>query len=337
LPRGLVKPMLATPGELPPAADDGAWAYEMKWDGVRAIGYLDGDGGLRLVSRNDRDISHSYPEVTDAVAALGSRVGPAIVDGELVTFDERGRTSFERLQERMHVRDTAVARRLAGELPVVYLVFDVLEDAVDGKRRSWLDRPYDERRERLDELAAAGLDGPAGSACRVPPALTGAGSDVLAASLEAGMEGIVAKRRDARYLPGRRSPAWRKVKNFRTQEVIIAGWRPGTGRRAGGIGSLIMAVNGPEGLLYSGGVGTGFTEHMLADLARRLTPLERGTPPFDYDLPRDQTRNAHWVEPELVGEVNYAEWTTDGRLRHPSWRGLRPDKAPADVEREELP
>jgi bifunctional non-homologous end joining protein LigD len=328
--------MLATPGELPPSGEDRVWAYEMKWDGVRAVGYLDGAGGLRLVSRNDRDISHSYPEVTDAVQALGDRVGPAIVDGELVTFDERGRTSFERLQERMHVRDTAAARRLAEEHPVVYLVFDVLHEVADGESRSLLDRPYDERRERLDRLAAAGLDGPSGSACRVPPALAGAGQDVLAASREAGMEGIVAKRRDSRYLPGRRSPAWRKVKNFRTQEVIVAGWRPGTGRRAGGIGSLILAVNSSEGLRYSGGVGTGFTEHMLADLARRLTPIERGTPPFDYDLPRDQTRNAHWVEPELVGEVTYAEWTTDGRLRHPSWRGLRPDKTPADVVREEL-
>jgi bifunctional non-homologous end joining protein LigD len=170
----------------------------------------------------------------------------------------------------------------------------------------------------------------------VPPALAGEGRDVLAASREAGMEGIVAKRRDSRYLPGRRSPAWRKVKHFRMQEVIVAGWRPGTGRRAGGIGSLIVAVTSAEGLRYSGGVGTGFTEHALADLAQRLTPLARATPPFDHPLPRDQVRDAQWVEPRLVGEVTYAEWTSDGRLRHPSWRGLRPDKAPSEVYREEL-
>jgi bifunctional non-homologous end joining protein LigD len=321
--------MLATPGELPPAREDAAWAYELKWDGVRVIGYLDGSG-LRLVTRNDRDVSHSYPEVVDAAASRHAAVGDVIVDGELVTFDEHGRTSFERLQERMHVGDRATARRLAERVPVVYLVFDVLR----ARGRSTLDRRYDERRGLLDELGAAGLDGPSGSAWRVPPALTGAGRDVLAASREAGMEGVVAKRRDSRYRPGRRSPDWRKIKNFRTQEVIVTGWRPGAGRRAGGIGSLIVAVNGPDGLRYAGGVGTGFTEHMLAELATRLAPLERKTPPFDYQLPRDQLRDARWVTPKLVGEVVYAEWTTDGRLRHPSWRGLRPDKSPDDVYRE---
>jgi bifunctional non-homologous end joining protein LigD len=322
--------MLATPGELPPAGEDGTWAYEMKWDGVRAVGYLDG-AGLRLVSRNDRDVSHSYPEVVDLAGEVHAGTGDLVLDGELVTFGDGGRTSFERLQERMHVRDRAVARRLAEQVPVVDLVFDVLR----AHGRSTLDRPYEERRAVLDELAGQGLDRPPGEALRVPPALTGAGRDVLAASRQAGMEGIVGKRRDSRYRPGRRSPDWRKIKNFRTQEVIVAGWRPGSGRRAGGIGSLILAVNDADGLRYAGGVGTGFTERMLADLAGRLAPLARKTPPFGHDLPRDQTRDARWVTPKLVGEVVFSEWTTDGRLRHPSWRGLRPDKTPSEVFREE--
>jgi bifunctional non-homologous end joining protein LigD len=333
---GLIRPMLATPGELPPAVEDDRWAYEMKWDGVRAVGYLE-RGGLRLVSRNDLDITPAYPEVLgllDAVggaslsAAAGS--GRLVLDGELVAFDDRGGTSFERLQERMHVRDVAAARRLADTVPVVYLIFDVLH----AGETSTLDLPYTDRRELLDQLAAAGLDGPAGAAWRVPPALSGAGVDVFAASRDAGMEGIVAKRRESRYRPGHRSPDWRKVKNFKTQEVIIAGWRPGAGRRAGGIGALIVAVNTDDGLRYAGGVGTGFTERMLAELATTLTPLARETPPFDYPLPRDQIRDAHWVSPDLVGEVTYAEWTSDGRLRHPSWRGLRPDKTPGEVTRE---
>jgi bifunctional non-homologous end joining protein LigD len=323
--------MLATPGELPPAGEDDQWAYEMKWDGVRAVGYLE-RGSLRLVSRNDLDITPAYPEVLGLVHAVDAAVpagdgGRLVVDGELVAFDERGRTSFERLQERMHVRDVAAARRLADEVPVVYLIFDVLHAGTS----STLDLPYTDRRELLDGLAAAGLDGPAGAAWRVPPALTGAGMDVFAASRDAGMEGIVAKRRESRYRPGKRSPDWRKVKNFKTQEVIVAGWRPGAGRRAGGIGALILAVNTDQGLRYAGGVGTGFTEHMLTQLATTLAPLARQTPPFDYELPRDQVRDAHWVTPSLVGEVTYAEWTSDGRLRHPAWRGLRPEKSPADV------
>src|SRR5689334_9255265 len=205
--------MLAVPGELPGTSDDGSWAYEAKWDGVRAIAYLDG-AGVRLFTRNDRDVSHSYPEVVDGAGAVHAGVGDVIADGELVTFDGRGLTSFERLQERMHVRDTKAARRLAETVPVIYLVFDVLH----ARGRSTLEQPYAERRALLDELAGAGLSAGPKAAWQVPPALTGAGRDVLAASKEAGMEGIVAKRLESRYRPGRRSPDWRKVKNFRTQE-----------------------------------------------------------------------------------------------------------------------
>jgi bifunctional non-homologous end joining protein LigD len=316
----LVRPMLAVPGELPRAGDS-SWAYEMKWDGVRAVAYVAG-GATRLMSRNDLDVSRSYPEILAPPPALRARA--AVLDGELVTFDAAGRPSFGRLQERMHVADVAVAWRLAARVPVVYLVFDLLH--LDG--RSLLRARYAQRRSLLEDLA---IDG---EAWRVPARFAGPGADVLAASREHGLEGVVAKRLTSPYLPGRRSPDWLKVKHVRMQEVIIAGWRPGKGRREGGIGALMLAVNGPAGLEYAGGVGTGFTERMLAELGARLAPLARATSPFAVPPPRDQTRDAHWVEPVLVGEVLYGEWTSDGRLRHPSWRGLRPDKHPDEVHRE---
>jgi bifunctional non-homologous end joining protein LigD len=317
----LVRPMLALPGELPPPAQDDAWAYEMKWDGVRAVAYLRG-GRVRLMSRNDLDVTRSYPEVAAPPPGLAGEA--AVLDGELVTFGEGGRPSFARLQERMHVQDPAVARRLAERVPVVYLVFDVLHLG----DRSLLRTPYGERR-----AALVGLDVD-GDAWRVPPSFRGPGADVLAASKESGLEGVVAKRLASAYLPGRRSPDWRKVKHVRMQEVVIAGWRPGQGRREGRLGSLILGVQGPAGLEHVGGVGTGFTERMLGELAGDLAPLARATSPFAHELPRAETRDARWVEPRLVGEVVFTEWTPDGRLRHPSWRGLRPDKEPQEVRRE---
>jgi bifunctional non-homologous end joining protein LigD len=315
----LVRPMLAVPGELPD--DDAGWAYEMKWDGVRAVAYVDGD--VRLMSRNDLDVSRSYPEVAGLADQLGSR--QVVLDGELVAFDAGGAPDFGRLQQRMHVADAAVARRLSRSVPVVYLVFDVLH--LDG--RSAIERPYDERRTLLDAMA---LTGPS---WQTPPAFDGPGGDVLAASLENRLEGVVAKRRSAPYLPGARSPSWRKVKHVRMQEVVVAGWRPGQGRRADTIGSLVMAVHDDDGVLrHAGGVGTGFTHRALDDLLAMLRPLERSTPPVQHNLPAAETRDVHWVRPELVGEVAFTEWTGDGRLRHPTWRGLRPDKRPEDVVRE---
>jgi bifunctional non-homologous end joining protein LigD len=313
--------MSAVLGELPPAGEDGQWAFEMKWDGVRAVAYAQA-GSTRLMSRNDLDVSVSYPEVLGLAEALPGR--DVVLDGELVTFDPRGRPSFELLQERMHVRDPAAARRLAGRVPVVYLVFDVL--VVDG--RALLEVPYVQRRQLLEDL---GLQG---TAWRTPPWFPGPGADVLAASAEHGLEGVLAKRRASLYRPGRRSPDWRKVKHVRMQEVVLAGWRPGQGRRAGGLGSLILGVyDDAGGLRFAGGVGTGFTDRMLAGLAARLAPLEQVGSPFAHELPRAETRDARWVRPVLVGEVQFAEWTSDGRLRHPSWRGLRPDKSAFDVRR----
>jgi bifunctional non-homologous end joining protein LigD len=154
---------------------------------------------------------------------------------------------------------------------------------------------------------------------------------VLDATREQGLEGVVAKRVDAPYRPGTRSPWWIKVKNIQTTEVVVGGWRPGKGRREGGIGSLLMGMYGEHEFVFAGHVGTGFSDVALDELYAMLEPLEIPQSPFSYPLPREISRDAHWVRPELVGEVTYTMWTVERRLRNPSWRGLRPDKTPAEV------
>ena len=317
----LIRPMLATAGTLPPAADDDAWAYEMKWDGVRAVVHVDG-GRARTMTRNDRDVTRSYPEVSDLAESLGSR--QVVLDGELVALDADGRPSFGLLQQRMHVTKAAQVAELVRRVPATYLVFDLLH--LDG--RSLLALPYDERRRQLESLA---LDGPR---WQVPPAFAGRGADAVETSRSLGLEGVVAKRRTSTYEPGRRSRAWVKVKNVRAQEVVVGGWSPGKGGRAGRIGALLLGVPGESGLEYVGKVGTGFTGAMLDEIAARLARIERKTSPFAGELPRTDARDAVWVTPRHGGEVVFTEWTGEGRLRHPTWRGWRDDKAPADVVRE---
>jgi bifunctional non-homologous end joining protein LigD len=307
--------MLATAGRLPGDDEPGRWAYEMKWDGVRALVHLEG-GDLHVVSRSLRDVTASYPELRGLASAVDA---PCVLDGEVVAVDDRGRPSFSVLQRRMHVRAPGAA--LVRDVPVSLLLFDVLY--VD--RRSLLRCTYDERRDMLDELV------PAGGRWAVPPVFEGDGPAALETSAAQGLEGVVAKRRSSVYEPGRRSRAWVKVKNLRTQEAVIGGWRPGAGSREGGIGSLLLGVPDAGGLRYVGHVGTGFDRAALEDLTARLRPLERPDSPFSVPLPRLHSRDARWTEPRLVGEVAYGERTPDGLLRHPVWRGLRPDKAPAEV------
>jgi bifunctional non-homologous end joining protein LigD len=318
----LVRPMLAVAGALP---DDrgGEWAYEFKWDGVRVVAYVDG-GRIRLLSRNDKDVTASYPELRALGAALGPR--QVVLDGEIVALRD-GRPSFEALQARMHVTDERKVRRLAAEVPVAYMVFDVLY--VDGAETSGL--AYDERRRVLQALA---LDGPNWA---TPAANDGPGADVLAAARSGGLEGVVAKRRDAPYRPGRRDGAWVKVKPERTQEVVIGGFAPGRASRTDALGALLLGVpaDGHKGkLVYVGRVGSGFTQAGLADMRQRLERIERPDSPFVDELSATDRAGARWVAPRLVGEVSYAEWTRTGRLRHPVWRGLRPDKRPSEVTRE---
>ncbi len=318
-----IEPMLATPGVLPD--DPSGWALEIKWDGVRVVTCLDGKGGVRGASRRGSDVTSRYPELSGLVDLLPGQ--SAILDGEVVSFDQEGRPSFERLQRRMHV--TAPSQRLIREVPVHYVVFDLLY--LDG--HLLLDLPYVQRRELLDglELTAGAIEAPsylaAGDSDQV--------AELLEYTKEQRLEGLVAKRLDSPYLPGRRVDIWRKVKNVATQEVVIGGWKPGQGRREGTVGSLLLGVYDEEGrLLFAGHVGTGFTDRALDQMAGLLAPLELAASPYDDEVPREFAKDAHWVRPRLVGEVAYAEWTTEGRLRFPSWRGLRADKEPREVHRE---
>ncbi len=315
LPR-LIRPMLVSlRHELP--ADEESYGWELKWDGLRAIAYVSGDT-VRLVSRSDKDMAPSYPEL----GVLAERVAaPVILDGEIVALRD-GRPDFGLLQSRMHVQqpDDKLLRRV----PVQFYVFDLLHQGQD----SLLGRPYTERRERLEEL---GLDA---SPVRTPPWHRGGGDKVLAESIAKGLEGAVGKPLDSAYHPGQRRD-WIKVKNVKQQEVIISGWKPGEGRRADTIGSLLVGIYDGDQLRYAGHVGTGFTQDMLTDLMGQLGSLGRETSPFGTKIPDQQARGARWVEPRLVGEVAFAEWTTDGILRQPSWRGLRIDKEPGEVHRED--
>ena len=317
-----IVPMMARPAtELPP--NQRRWSFEVKWDGVRAIAYVQ-PGRLRLESRNLNDVTDSYPEVRGLIGALGMH--EAVLDGEIVAFDEsdpaQPRPSFERLQRRMHVTSPTAVRRLAGSTPVIYAIFDLLY--LDG--RSLMDLPYSERRALLESLELAG------PAWRVPAAHPGEGTLLLEATAKQGLEGVVAKRLDTRYEPGRRSGAWLKIKNTVRQELVIAGWIPGEGRRIARIGALLMGFYEDGKFRYAGRVGTGFTEKTLDDLRRRLAPLKRDTNPFDVGGGRARIpREAVFVEPRLVAEVEFREWTGERLMRAPSFKGLREDKAAAEV------
>jgi bifunctional non-homologous end joining protein LigD len=315
-----IVPMLADAGRMP--ADESRYSFEVKWDGVRAIAYCK-PGRIRLESRNLNEITDAYPEVRGILSDLGMH--EAVLDGEIVAFDDAGKPSFERLQSRMHVTSPNAVKRLSKSTPVVYAIFDLLH--LDGETLMAL--PYEQRRQRLEQL---GLGGPA---WRVPAVQRGAGQRLLHATREQSLEGVVAKRLDSRYEPGRRTGAWIKIKHMRRQELVIGGWLPGEGRRTDRIGALLMGYQGDDGLTYAGRVGTGFTERMLTELARLLKPLRTDVNPFD-DPPK-LPRNAEFVTPELVAEVEFREWTGEGVMRAPSFKGLRDDKPAAAVVREGPP
>lgn len=312
LPRDL-RPMLATAGPLP--ADDGRWSYEVKWDGVRALVAVE-DGRVRLTSRAGNDATGSYPELVTA----RSPDQDLLLDGEVVALDGSGRPDFGLLQARMHVDCPTAALR--AQVPVALVLFDVLHA---GGRRL-LAETYDLRREVLDCL---GLDG---GSWQVPPAFPGDGAALLTSTAAQGLEGVVAKRRDSRYEPGRRSADWVKVKNVRRQSAVVVGWQPGQGRRTGALGSLLLAVQEPAGLAFAGHVGTGFSGAVLRQLQDLLAPLAVGQPACA--VPREHARTARWVNPDLVVDVAFTAWTREGRLRHPSYEGLRDDLDPAEVVRE---
>ena len=323
MPERLV-PMLAKAGPIPPAREDAQWAYEVKWDGVRAVVFSE-PGRMRFVTRNGNDVTARYPELARMNRALSMH--RAILDGEVVAFDADGRPSFGALQGRMHLTRESAVKRLAKENPVTYMAFDLLW--LDG--RSLMDHPYLERRAALEALLGAG------DRWQVPDHVVGGGEQLLAATREQGLEGIVAKRTDSCYEPGRRTGAWRKVKNTNRQELIIGGWLPGEGRRQERIGALLVGVEDEDSheLRFAGRVGTGFTEAELDRLAGLLGPLVQDRSPFDV-VPKTIKipREAVWVAPELVCEVEFVEWTRDGVLRAPSYKGLREDKPARLVVRE---
>jgi bifunctional non-homologous end joining protein LigD len=317
---GRLRPMLAISGELP--ADDTQWAYEMKWDGIRAVAHISA-GAVTLVTRSGRDVSGGYPELMGMAAALAPH--EAVLDGEIVAFGGGAWPSFEALQQRMNVTAASQVRQLAAEIPVTYLAFDLL--ALDDE--VLIDQPYRRRRERLDQLAFDGRN------WQTPPAFVGVkGTDIQAVSRQHSLEGIMAKRLESRYEPGKRSAGWRKIKNTHRQEFVVGGWKPGEGNRENLIGSLLVGVYEPTGLVFAGHVGTGFTQHALASLTRLLAPLRRDSSPFGSTVPPEHARFAIWVEPKVVIEAEFGQWTTAGRLRAASYMGLRNDKDPADVVRE---
>jgi bifunctional non-homologous end joining protein LigD len=306
--------MLATPSDALPTAGD--WAYEMKWDGVRALALVEGST-VRLTSRNGNDVTVAYPEIHALAEHLGL---DALLDGEIVAVDEAGHASFQRLQARMHLRDPGMIRELAAQVPVAYVLFDVLW--LDGHLVTELE--YRERRRLLESLE---LRGPSWQT----PSASDDGPQAWAVSEQLGFEGVVAKRVDSRYEPGRRSPAWRKVKHQREQEFVVGGWLGGEGARENRIGALLIGFYDDGALRWAGRVGTGFTDAELDRLAGLLAPLARPDSPFaDRGLPRD----AHYVDPVLVAQVRFTEWTDSGRVRHPAYLGLRDDKDAVDVRRE---
>ncbi len=307
-----VVPMNAKLSELPRNED--RYGFEVKWDGVRAIAYMR-PGRIHLESRNLKDITAQYPELRELTGALGA--DEAVLDGEIVAFDSEGRPSFERLQQRMHQTSESVIRRRMKSHPVSFMAFDLLY--LDG--HSLMDEPYTERRGKLEEL------GIQGEHMQTPAYSAGSGAALLKATAEQGLEGLMAKRLDSRYEPGKRGGAWLKVKNKASQELVIGGWAPGEGRRRNRIGALLMGFYEDGELRYAGKVGTGFTEKTLEALAAALAPLERKSSPFG-PLPKPP-KGSIFVEPKLVAELEFTEWTPERMLRHPSFKGLRDDK-PAD-------
>lgn len=321
LPRD-VRPMKATTGDLP--ADDEGWAYEIKWDGMRLLAHVAADGrGVELVTANGRSATDRFPELAGLAPALGTA---AVLDGEVVVLDDRGRSDFGRLQQRMHATGSQ-ARELAATDPVQLLLFDVLAVGTT----STIHLPYRDRRHLLEGLVDEG------PFWRVPGRHLGEGRALYDEAARQGLEGLVAKRIDSAYRPGTRSRDWRKIKIRRHQEFVVGGWLEGKGARAGGLGSLLVGTQGPDGLSYAGRVGTGFSDVERDRLAGRLEARARPDTPFAVGLPDALSGQANHIEPTLVVEVAFAEWTAEGRLRHPAYLGERTDVDPAAVVREPHP
>jgi bifunctional non-homologous end joining protein LigD len=323
--------MLAKPGQVP-ESDSNEWAYEIKWDGVRVLGYAD-RGRWCMLSRRLEDVSARYPELEAIAEALGDH--SAILDGEVVALDEEGRPRFQLIQSRMGLTSPAAVKAKAKQQPVDYVIFDLLH--LDG--RCVRDLPYLQRRELLEGL---GLDGPR---WRTPRYRHGGGADLLEAARRQGLEGIVSKRCDSPYRPGKRTGEWIKTRVWRRQEFVIGGYIPGEGSRAKRVGSVLVGYydkrhselgkGKKQTLRFAGGVGSGLKESDLDFLTKELRKRERADSPFDVGHPTGpKARFAVWCEPALVCEVSWTEWTDEGTLRQPAFKGMRDDKDPREVVKE---
>jgi bifunctional non-homologous end joining protein LigD len=299
-----IAPMKAVSSDSVPT-DDG-WEFEIKWDGNRNFAFVN-DGEVRFQTTHKLDSTARFAALTSLPEGVHAK--QAILDGEVVILDDAGRPSFSLLQQ--------------GEGALLYVVFDVLE--IDGRQVTGL--PYSDRRRLLEQLVD---NGPRWMVSPRHPD----GEALLDAAKERGLEGIMAKRVDSTYEVGRRSPAWRKIKYRPQQEFVVGGWAPGTGNRESTLGALLVGVYEGKKLRYSGRVGTGFKERELQRLLARFRELASDECPFDPPPPRPTFRIAHWVRPEMVVEVQFAEWTGDNILRQPAYLGERDDKNPRKVVRE---
>ncbi len=308
-----VGPMLATLTER--RFSDPAWIFERKLDGERVLGFRHG-GRVRLLSRTRQPLANTYPELADALG--GEEAQDFVVDGEVVAF-ERGQTRFSRLQQRLGITDPEAARR--SPVAVYFYLFDLLH--LEGQDTTRL--PLRARKSLLRATISFGRHG----RLRFTTHRNGDGQAYLEHACRQGWEGIIAKRANAPYA-SRRSPDWLKMKCSAGQELVIGGFTEPSGSRTG-LGALLVGYYERGSLRYAGKVGTGFTRTVLTDLRRRLDALEQGRPPFEDP---ERVRGVHWVRPELVAQVAFTEWTEDGKLRHPRFEGLRPDKPATEVSRE---
>jgi bifunctional non-homologous end joining protein LigD len=300
--------MLATPADAIPHGE--LWSYEVKFDGYRALAHVRG-GDCTLVSRNDNDLTGRFPEVAKAIAKAVKSPN-AVVDGEVARIDTSGRASFSELQR--------------GTGTLVFYAFDLLE--LDGEPQTEL--PLRERKDGLRKLLDARVENVVYSESFDD------GDALFQVARERGLEGVVAKRVDSVYREGRRTRDWLKIKTEHNEEFVVAGYTRGGGRRAGTFGSLVLAVNEGGELRYVGNVGTGFDDAEIRKLLALLEPLRRDLPPFPVEpkLPRVRKGDVHWVEPRVIVQVRFGEWTHDGHLRHPAYLGIRDDKSPEEVELE---
>ena len=300
--------------------DDPRWRFEPKLDGIRTLAYVSTDG-TRLISRTGRDQSAQYPELDNLAQNVNAL--QAVVDAEIVALDPDGRPSFELLQQRMNLASPRDIERVRRKLPVVVYAFDLLW--LDGNDLTGL--PLEDRRTRLEGIVTTD------EKVRLTAFLDGEGRRFFDAARGLGFEGVVGKKLGSIYQPGRRSRDWRKVKVLKRQSCVVLGWTPGTGARSRTFGSLLVGAYRERDLLWIGQVGTGYTNGMLSDLMDRLRALESPHPPVEDPALR-QIRGARWVRPELVCEVEYLSMTSAGKLRAPSYKGLRPDKLPEDCQLE---